>query len=914
MCADSSDTHASVTPHSIVYLTAGVIRAPSTSACGIRPAGVVCFAPVQALPASEHSITEAATAAYVSLVAIEMPGPTTTERTGMAIPAQEIRAVLQDWLSFLRSESHLLTRWPSLLFQEAANQPEGSSPARIALRWDRLSPRPWLRWENKPERIGDCVLTLVGHSSWVDCCAFSPDGSLVVSASGSNGRTKTLMICEVSTGREITTIESTFGYIVACAFSRDGRRITAATRYGFICVWEIPSGREIARTRYSEQWIRSFSFGDDRERPLEAMLLGDLHTLLVKRGEETFTILSEGAGDRNSGGGDQGYASACAISQDGQLAALGWENGTIEVWDLDNRMKRFSIAGGALRRLGGGLPPVEIRSIAFSPDGGRVVAHSSWQWTKTWDTTNGNVLITLPESTRATDLCMFSPDGTMILTAGPELRLWDAATGEERYRFVGGHTRNISCCAFSQDGKWIVTGSVDHTLKIWTRPDSQRERETSSSLGVVKSCSISMDGTLVLLAGELDGRALLLNVPDGSEVLAVGTHQDAADIICGLSPDASKILTASSGNALEVWDRAVASPIATMEGHEKTISFCAFTPDGTRVFSASEDDTLRLWDAQDGREVIRFPQVGIVYKVAMSPDGARVAVVSGAEYGSDSNPVCTAYMWDLVEGRLLAAVEGADDFTRPEFSLDGQRLVALWNDGSIRVIDALTGAHIVSSPGGDPFAVSPDGRRIATRSGKDLVILDSSSGAVTARLLPPTSTPSRCAFSPGGLRLAATSQGGQMLEIWDLVNLEQKHLYSLGYCGGDFDWAPPGHRLVVGTIDGPVDGPVHILSLQGFRIETPVVTGVFLYLHERRRWDDKSTFVCKWCGRRCPLSASVSEVLRSIAGNVGHLGESARCEELPPEAWDERGLLSECPHCHRPLKFNPVVVDNRDRH
>lgn len=41
---------------------------------------------------------------------------------------------------------------------------------------------------------------------------------------------------------------------------------------------------------------------------------------------------------------------------------------------------------------------------------------------------------------------------------------------------------------------------------------------------------------------------------------------------------------------------------------------------------------------------------------------------------------------------------------------------------------------------------------------------------------------------------------------------------------------------------------------------------------------------------------------------------SLPCLNLPVEAWDEPRLLSECPLCHAPLKFNPFVVDNRDRY
>lgn len=41
--------------------------------------------------------------------------------------------------------------------------------------------------------------------------------------------------------------------------------------------------------------------------------------------------------------------------------------------------------------------------------------------------------------------------------------------------------------------------------------------------------------------------------------------------------------------------------------------------------------------------------------------------------------------------------------------------------------------------------------------------------------------------------------------------------------------------------------------------------------------------------------------------------DDSPCLKLPDEAWDEPRLLSECPKCQKPLKFNPFVVDNKGR-
>ncbi|KAG2033939.1 WD40-repeat-containing domain protein [Suillus americanus] len=73
----------------------------------------------------------------------------------------------------------------------------------------------------------------------------------------------------------------------------------------------------------------------------------------------------------------------------------------------------------------------------------------------------------------------FSPDGTHIVTGSDDhtVRLWDAGTGQPLGEPLLGHTSYVTSVSFSPDGTRIVTGSHDHTVRLWdaaTRQPSQQ--------------------------------------------------------------------------------------------------------------------------------------------------------------------------------------------------------------------------------------------------------------------------------------------------------------------------------------------------------------------------------------------------------------------------------------------------------
>ncbi|WP_293067084.1 MULTISPECIES: caspase family protein [unclassified Moorena] len=68
----------------------------------------------------------------------------------------------------------------------------------------------------------------------------------------------------------------------------------------------------------------------------------------------------------------------------------------------------------------------------------------------------------------------FSPDGKKILSGSDDntVRLWDTETGQLLYKLEG-HTSFVTAIAFSSDGKKILSGSFDNTLRLWDTESGQ---------------------------------------------------------------------------------------------------------------------------------------------------------------------------------------------------------------------------------------------------------------------------------------------------------------------------------------------------------------------------------------------------------------------------------------------------------
>jgi Tol biopolymer transport system component len=288
--------------------------------------------------------------------------------------------------------------------------------------------------------------------------------------------------------------------------------------------------------------------------------------------------------------GHHGPVTSVAFSPDGKRVVTGSSDNTARVWDLSGATPTATL-------LDDHRGPVT--SVAFSPDGKRVVTGSDDNTARAWDLSGATPAATVLEGHRGwVTSVAFSPDGNRVVTGSRDntAQVWDLSGATPTATLLDGHRGPVSSVAFSPDGKRVVTGSDDNTARVWdlsratpaaTLLDGHRRR--------VMSVAFSPDGKRVV-TGSPDSTARVWDLSRATPVATVLDHHDAVWSVA-FSPDGKRVVTGSFDNTARVWDLSGATPAATLlDGHRGQVSSVAFSPDGNRVVTGSYDNTARVWD------------------------------------------------------------------------------------------------------------------------------------------------------------------------------------------------------------------------------------------------------------------------------------------------------------------------------
>merc|ERR1712042_47495 len=241
---------------------------------------------------------------------------------------------------------------------------------------------------------------------------------------------------------------------------------------------------------------------------------------------------------------------------------------------------------------------------------------------------------------------VMSSDGQFALSGSWDhsLRLWDLSTGQTTRQFRG-HTKDVLSVAFSADNRQIVSGSRDKTIKLW------------NTLGVCK---------------------YTIQVEDG--------HSDWVSCV-RFSPNTQNPIIVSAGwdKMVKVWNLANCKLKTNHFGHTQFLNCVTVSPDGSLCASGGKDKQTMLWDLNEGKHLYTLDGGDIINALCFSPNRYWLCAATGP----------SIQIWDL-EGKAIV------DEVRPEvfntssraeppqcislaWSSDGQTLFAGYTDNMIRV-------------------------------------------------------------------------------------------------------------------------------------------------------------------------------------------------------------------------------------
>jgi WD40 repeat protein len=368
-----------------------------------------------------------------------------------------------------------------------------------------------------------------------------------------------------------------------------------------------------------------------------------------------------------------------------------------------------------------------------------------------------------------------------------------------------GHTDTVDAVAFSPDGKFVLTGSLDNTAKLWDAATGAEVRTFSGHTGPVESVAFSPDGKYVL-TGSRDKTAKLWDAATGA---LVQTFYDPTNVVrtsvelkrsnhsMAFSPDGKYVLTASDDGTPKLWDAATGALVRTFSGHTNIVRSVAFSPDGNYVLTGGLDDTARLWDAATGAEVYTFEHASWVYSVAFSPDGKYVLT-------GTSN----ATLWDTATGVLVRTFTGvANGAIGVAFSPDGsylltgslgQQTAMMWDVTSGALVRTFSG-HTDSV---DAVAFSPDGKVVLTGSSdRTAKLWDATSSAAVRTFSGHKDIIESVAFSPDGKYVLTGSDDGTA-KLWDAATCEVVRTFS-GHTDAVWSvaFSPDGKYVLTGSLD-----------------------------------------------------------------------------------------------------------------
>ncbi|XP_063783920.1 apoptotic protease-activating factor 1 isoform X2 [Pseudophryne corroboree] len=401
------------------------------------------------------------------------------------------------------------------------------------------------------------------------CCSWSNDCSRIMVTARNY-----LYIFDVGSSDLVSVLEACQQTtILYCDFCTTNQIVAMALSHYVVQLWDIDSRKKIADFNAHLSWVHCVRFSpegssfltssdDQTVKIWETNKVCKQSVTILKRefdvavGEDTVFVLAPDKEDRllliNGNTGDVVCQSSrqvsnltcCCMSSDQRLAAVGREDGCVQVFDL--------VTGKFLQHLKGHTGTVQ--HCQFTSDGKRLVSCSDDASIRVWDWMSGDCCILQRHKEAVKCFRIFQNSKLLSWSFDGTARIWDLLNEnkEEEFRC---HAGAVLSCDVSPDLLTFASTSADKTAKIWRFDGSCLLHELKGHHSCVRCCNFSSDNRY-LATGDDNGEIMIWNVESGELLRQCremsGNTEDGWVTDIHFSPDSKLIV--SSGAYVKWWD------------------------------------------------------------------------------------------------------------------------------------------------------------------------------------------------------------------------------------------------------------------------------------------------------------------------------------------------------------------------